>query len=116
MNGWQYWSFEHETIAERLERLLKDADLTDTVNEKLVVKVHNFKRQLAGQIGRSLVIAELVRRNIVPTAFAGHVPDIDLLAHANNTTLQLQIKIYYKGSINFNLYTTCILILTVTDK
>lgn len=26
VNGWQYWMFEGETIAERLERLLDDAD------------------------------------------------------------------------------------------
>ena len=26
VNGWQYWMFENETIAERLERLLEDAE------------------------------------------------------------------------------------------
>lgn len=41
----------------------------------------NFNTQLAGQIGESLVVAELGRRGIVATAFAGNVPDIDLLAY-----------------------------------
>ena len=39
----------------------------------------SFKTQLAGQIGEALVVAELGRREIVATAFAGNVPDIDLL-------------------------------------
>jgi hypothetical protein len=64
--------------------------------------VRNFKTQLAGQIGESLVVAELGRRNIVATAFAGNVPDIDLLAYANDTTLHLQIKAWRTGSIHFN--------------
>lgn len=36
----------------------------------------SFNNQLAGQIGESLVVAELGRRGIVATAFAGNVPDI----------------------------------------
>ncbi|MEM6312165.1 MAG: hypothetical protein AAF754_19225 [Pseudomonadota bacterium] len=52
----------------------------------------NYKTQLAGQIGESLVVAELGRRMIVATAFSGNVPDIDILAFANNNTLHMQVK------------------------
>jgi Holliday junction resolvase-like predicted endonuclease len=41
----------------------------------------NYTTQLAGQIGESLVVAELGRRGIVATAFAGNVPEIDLVAY-----------------------------------
>ncbi|NYS25816.1 hypothetical protein HUK65_12515 [Rhodobacteraceae bacterium 2376] len=41
----------------------------------------NFKTQLAGQIGESLVVAELGRCGIVANTLAGNVPDIDLLAY-----------------------------------
>lgn len=49
----------------------------------------SFKTQLAGQIGESLVVAELGRRGIVATAFAGNVPDIDLLAYKNGKTAHI---------------------------
>jgi hypothetical protein len=62
----------------------------------------NFKTQLAGQIGESLVVAELGRRGIVATAFAGNVPDIDILAYANDTTVHLQVKAWRTGSVHFN--------------
>ena len=62
----------------------------------------NFRTQLAGQIGESLVVAELGRREIVATAFAGNVPDIDILAYANDTTVHLQVKAWRTGSVHFN--------------
>lgn len=62
----------------------------------------NFKTQLAGQIGESLVVAELGRRGIVATAFSGNVPDIDILAYANDTTVHLQVKTWRTGSVHFN--------------
>lgn len=62
----------------------------------------SFKTQLAGQIGESLVVAELGRRGIVATAFAGNVPDIDILAYANDTTVHLQVKAWRTGSVHFN--------------
>lgn len=62
----------------------------------------NFRTQLAGQIGESLVVAELGRRGIVATAFAGNVPDIDILAYANDTTVPLQVKAWRTGSVHFN--------------
>ena len=62
----------------------------------------NFSRQLAGQIGESLVVAELGRRGILATSFAGNVPDIDLLAYANDMTAHLQVKAWRTGSVSFN--------------
>jgi len=62
----------------------------------------SFKTQLAGQIGEALVVAELGRRGIVATAFAGNVPDIDLLAYKNDKTCALQVKAWRSGSVSFN--------------
>lgn len=62
----------------------------------------NFSTQLAGQIGESLVVAELGRRGIVATAFAGNVPDIDLLAFRGGKTLHLQVKAWRKGAVSFD--------------
>lgn len=62
----------------------------------------NFKTQLAGQIGESLVVAELGRRGIIATAFAGNVPDIDILAYSNDTAVHLQVKAWRTGSVHFN--------------
>lgn len=64
--------------------------------------VLNFKTQILVQIIESLVVVELGRRNIVATAFAGNVPDIDVLAYENDATLQVQAKVWRKGSIHFN--------------
>jgi len=52
----------------------------------------NFHTQLAGQIGESLLVAELGRRGIVATAFTGNVPDIDLLAYRDGRTIALQVE------------------------
>lgn len=62
----------------------------------------NFKTQLAGQIGESLVVAELGRRGIVATAFAGNVPDIDILAYRDGGTVAVQVKSVRAGSVSFN--------------
>lgn len=62
----------------------------------------NFSTQLAGQIGESLVVAELGRRGIVATAFAGNVPDIDLLAYKDGSSIALQVKSVRSGSIHFD--------------
>jgi hypothetical protein len=58
----------------------------------------SFKTQLAGQIGESLVVAELGRRGIVATAFAGNVPDIDLLG----TEVFKQLRDMYKLTMKRN--------------
>jgi hypothetical protein len=62
----------------------------------------SFKTQLAGQIGEALVVAELGRRDIVATAFAGNVPDIDLLAYKGGRTAALQVKAWRNGSVSFD--------------
>ena len=60
-----------------------------------------FKTQLAGQIGESLVVAELGRRGIVATAFAGNVPDIDILAYKDGKSIAVQVKAWRAGSNSF---------------
>lgn len=62
----------------------------------------NFKNQLAGQIGESLVVAELGRLGIVATSFSGNVPDIDLLAYRNGRSIHLQVKAVRSGSVSFD--------------
>ena len=62
----------------------------------------NFKTQLAGQIGESLVVAELGRRGVVASAFAGNVPDIDILAYRDGFTTALQVKSIRTGSVSFD--------------
>ena len=66
----------------------------------------NFNTKLSGQIGENLVVAELGRRNIIATAFAGNVPDIDLLAYKNGKSIALQVKALKSGSVRTkaNLY------------
>lgn len=62
----------------------------------------NFQTQLAGQIGESLVVAELGRRGIVATTFSGNVPDIDILAYRDGRAIALQVKSVRSGSISFD--------------
>ena len=52
----------------------------------------NFSNQLSGQIGEALVVAELGRLGIVATAFAGNVPDIDILACKEGKSTAVQVK------------------------
>jgi hypothetical protein len=62
----------------------------------------NFNSQLSGQTGEHLVVAELGRRGVVATPFAGNVPDIDVLAYANGKSLPIQVKALRKGEISTN--------------
>jgi len=62
----------------------------------------NFSTQLARQIGESLVVTELGRRGIVATSFAGNVPDIDLLAYKDGSSIHLQVKSVRTGSVSFD--------------
>ena len=59
-------------------------------------------QRLRRQLGESLVVAELARRNIYATGFAGNVPDIDLLAYYGGNTLALQVKAWSLGALSFN--------------
>ena len=58
----------------------------------------SFKTQISAQIGESIVVAELGRHDIVATAFAGNVPDIDILAYANGKSVPLQVKAQKTGN------------------
>jgi hypothetical protein len=62
----------------------------------------NFSTQLSGQIGENLLVAELGRRGIVATSFAGNVPDIDVLAYSNGKSIPIQVKALRKGSLSVN--------------
>lgn len=59
--------------------------------------------KLTGQIGEHLVVAELGRRKIIATPFAGNVPDIDVLAYANNKSTQIQVKAINSDSWQFDI-------------
>ena len=52
----------------------------------------DFSKQLASQIGEHLVVAELGRRGIIATPFAGNLPEIDILAYANGRAAPIQVK------------------------
>jgi hypothetical protein len=58
--------------------------------------------QLTRQIGEHLVTAELGRRGIIATPFAGNVPDIDILAFANGISAPIQVKAITRDSWPFN--------------
>lgn len=62
----------------------------------------NFKTHLASQIGENVVVAELGRRGIVATTFANNLPNIDLLAYANNKSIPIQVKAQTTGNISIN--------------
>jgi hypothetical protein len=62
----------------------------------------SYKNQLVGQIGENLVVAELGRRNIVATTFAGNVPDFDIVAYANSRTAPIQVKAWRAGQVHFD--------------
>jgi len=59
--------------------------------------------QLTRQIGEHLVTAELGRRGIIATPFAGNVPDIDILAYANGISAHEQVKAINKDSWQFDI-------------
>lgn len=59
--------------------------------------------KLTGQIGEHLVTAELGRRGIIATPFAGNVPDIDILAYRNGVTSYIQVKTINKDSWQFDI-------------
>ena len=62
-----------------------------------------LNNKLTGQIGEHLVTAELGRRGIIATPFAGNVPDIDILAYANGKTAHIQVKAINKSSWQFDI-------------
>ena len=48
------------------------------------------------------MVAELGRRGIIATALAGNVPDIDVLAFANNRSVAIQVKTVRRGDIQLD--------------
>ena len=54
---------------------------------------------MSGQIGENLVVAELGRRGIIATAFAGNVPEIDILAYKDKRSIPIQVKALKVGSL-----------------
>lgn len=63
----------------------------------------DYSRFLTGQMGESLVVAELGRRNIVATAFSGNLPVADILAMYGRSTLRLQVKAMRKETATIGL-------------
>lgn len=59
----------------------------------------NFSSKLSGQIGENLVVAELGRRGIIATAFAGNVPEIDILAYKDKRSIPIQVKALKAGTL-----------------
>ena len=66
------------------------------------MSARNFSNQLSGQIGEALVVAELGRMGVVATAFAGNVPDIDILAYKDGNSTAVQVKAWKTGSVSFD--------------
>ena len=70
--------------------------------------------QLTRQIGEHLVTAELGRRKIIATPFAGNVPEIDILAFANGISAPIQVKAINGTSWQFDIRS--FLDVTLTEK
>jgi hypothetical protein len=67
----------------------------------------NFNSTYSRQIGEDMVVAELGRRKIIATPFAGNVPDIDILAYRGGRAIPIQVKALAKGSWSFNIESFC---------
>ena len=59
--------------------------------------------QLTRQIGEHLVTAELGRRGIIASPFAGNVPNIDILAYKDGKAILIQVKAINKDSWQFDI-------------
>lgn len=62
-----------------------------------------LSNQLTRQIGEHLVTAELGRRGIIATPFAGNVPHIDLLAIKEGKAFPIQVKAINEGAWQFDI-------------
>ena len=61
------------------------------------------RNQLTRQVGEHLVAAELGRRGLVATPFAGNVPDFDLVVvGASGKAVPIQVKAINGGAWQFN--------------
>lgn len=52
----------------------------------------DYRKFLAGQMGESLVVAELGRLGIVATSFSGNLPDADIVAFYEGRNIHVQVK------------------------
>lgn len=52
----------------------------------------NYSRFLAGQMGESLVVAELGRLGVVATSFSGNLPNADIVAFFEGRNIHVQVK------------------------
>jgi hypothetical protein len=59
--------------------------------------------QLTRQVGEHLVTAELGRKEILASPFAGNVPHIDILAYKNGKSIPLQVKAINGGDWQFTI-------------
>lgn len=63
-----------------------------------------YNMQLTRQIGEHLVVAELGKRGITATPFAGNIPYYDVLAaNENGQSIPIQVKAINGGSWQFNI-------------
>ena len=63
-----------------------------------------YKTQLTRQIGEHTVVAELGRREIIATPFAGNVPDYDIVAaDLYGNSMMIQVKAINGPSWQFNI-------------
>lgn len=67
----------------------------------------NFNSTYSRQIGEHIVVAELGRREIIATPFAGNVPDIDILAYHGGRSIPIQVKALAKGAWSFQMQSFC---------
>lgn len=67
----------------------------------------NFNSTYSRQIGEHMVVAELGRREIIATPFAGNVPDIDILAYHGGRSIPIQVKALAKGAWSFQITSFC---------
>ena len=72
--------------------------------------------QLTRQIGEHLVTAEHGRRKIVASPVAGNVPDIDILAFANDIAAPIQVKAINGTSWQFDIRSFLDVALTETGQ
>ena len=63
----------------------------------------DYSKQLSKQIGENLAVAKLGEQGFIATAFAGNVPNFDVLAcNENGKKFSIQVKALRRGSISYN--------------
>ena len=66
------------------------------------------QNRLTSQVGEYLVVAELARRGLIATTFAGNVPDYDVVAtDEHGRHVSVQVKTSNSDSWQFNISSFC---------